>query len=216
MAESRETRTGVRNNAMANRVSVNHPTDSNSTEIVAEFSERYFEHLVDCAKRQVYEKHAARSATNDLVYSVYRSVYRLTRRAAVEFKDGTGFWRWLATRSLSGESAADPADDPALPQLPVATSLENSHVPLPEHGPTRNRRMPTTMEVVELARLIELILTELGPIDQQLFLFRVEGFSHDEVSRQVLLDTATIRDRLEVMRDRVGMKLGARIPSLLD
>lgn len=174
-----------------------------------ELHERYLARLVNLAKRHLNEKFNARVDPDDLVQSIFRSVFRITRNRGIDFNDDTGFWKWLSSVALNK----------TYKRLQYMQTL--SRTPDRERGSSEfvdasaaahHGTMPTTAEVVEFADLLESILANLETIDQQIFQLRLEGYTQHEIAERLVIDVRTVRRHMNVIRQRVSEALDGELP----
>ncbi len=167
-----------------------------------ELHDKYLAKLVEFAKQHLNEKFRKRIDAQDLVQSIYRSVFRVTRERSIEFTDDTGFWKWLATLALNKTYNRVKYLE-AGSRNPSREGGRAEDASLRAISAGRYRSMPSSEEVVELADLLETILKALEPTDQQILQFRIEGFTQQEIAERLNVDPRTVRRRLESIRERV-------------
>ena len=173
---------------------------------------RYVERLTRLANRHINDKYAARMNADDVVQSIFRTVWRVTRdrKGDMEFTDDTGFWKWLVTiglnkiyKKIAEANAAKRSVDREVPETAVGFSRSVCE------------RSPTPGHVAEVADLFESILRGLEPLEQEILQYRLAGFSQTEIADELDVDPRTIRRRMYNIRETASTIMDAELPPSL-
>jgi RNA polymerase sigma factor (sigma-70 family) len=173
--------------------------------------DRYLLRLMNLVGQHLSRKFNPRLGAEDVVQSVFRSMFRLTREGRFEFDGENDFWKLLLTMALnkvrnkvrhieadkrSPAREAGPADAPGVEGFAV----HRFGSPL------------SPAEVVEFADTLEYVLQNLTPEEQELIQFRMEGLTQKEIAEKLGIDARTVRRRFASIRDRGAQLLGVEPP----
>ena len=163
--------------------------------------DRYLLRLMNLVGQHLSRKFNPRLGPEDVVQSVFRSMFRLTRAGRFEFDGENDFWKLLLTMALNKvrnkvrrEQAdkRDPAKETGNTQSPAIQGFAVSRFGEPL----------SPAEVVEFADTLEFVLQNLTEEEQQLIQMRMEGLTQKEIAEKMGVDARTIRRRFANIRDR--------------
>ncbi len=164
----------------------------------------YQERLLGVVARHLGEKLRGPIGAEDLVQSILKSMFRVTREKNIEFSDDSGFWKWLVTIALNktfrGIQRAGAGKRDFRRELRDTVLTE------------RETGKPSVSEVSETADLLECILVRLEPDEQQTLLLKLEGYQQTEIAKRLNVCEKTVQ-RLshrirEVARQVTGDEAG--------
>lgn len=164
----------------------------------AELFRRYQQRLLRLVESHLNEKFRSRLGADELLNSIFGSAFRVTRQGALEFRDETGFWKWLVTvalhkmfKRIAYESAAKRD-----PDRQVAGEFQ-----LDSYVAERSGQLPTLAEVVETADLLETINERLDERQREVLRRTLEGFSQKQISDDLGVNDRTIRRDMTAIRE---------------
>ena len=173
--------------------------------------DRYLLRLMNLVGQHLSRKFNPRLGPEDVVQSVFRSMFRLTRAGRFEFDGENDFWKLLLTMALNkvrNKVRREQADkrDPA-------KETGNTHSPaIQGFAVSRFGEPLSPAEVVEFADTLEFVLQNLTEEEQQLIQMRMEGLTQKEIAEKMGVDARTIRRRFANIRDRGASLLGIEEP----
>lgn len=161
----------------------------------AQLHERYGERLVLLARKRLANKWKGRLDPEDVVQSVFRTMFRRTQAGSFEFQKDDDFWKLMVTITLNKvrNKVRGKKRDPDREKNQFDDGLA-----------TVLCREPGTLDLVTFTDLMEEIQKRLSPIEQQLLALRLEGHTQEEIAEQSEVDVRTIRRRLMRIRDKVA------------
>lgn len=169
---------------------------------------RYQAQLLRLVSGKLNEKLRRRVDPEDLVMSIMRSAFRKTAVSDEGFKDETGFWKWLTSVALN--------------KTYNRIDRENATIrdPKREQGgdsvlSDRILHEPTADDVAEVAELLEKILANLDDLQGKILLAKLDGFSHEEIAKELGVSTKTIQRNGHKIRDAAMEVLGQDLPAWL-
>ena len=174
--------------------------------------ERYHGKLLPLVASHLNEKLKPRLDADELVQSIFKSAFRVTRQGQIQFNDDTGFWKWLVTVALNKvfkridrETAAkrDPERE--------ISSQPNRDAHLADCLSQR----PTTMQVVEVADLLETILQRLNDAQKRILLLKLEGCTQKDIAEKLKLSEKSVQRRAKELREVATEIVGDPAPESL-
>lgn len=178
----------------------------------AQLYERYQRKLLPLVASHLSEKLRQRLDADDLVQSIFKSAFRVTKEGQTQFSDDTGFWKWLVTVALNKtfkriERETADMRDPGREISPQADGDDYLADCL--------SRQPTGEQVVVLADLLENILHRLDDDQKQVLLLRLEGFTQKEIAAKLDVCDKTVQRRFDTIREAASAVLGEPAPQSL-
>lgn len=175
-----------------------HGLRSGRESAVGQLFEQYFERMVELARQRLQGMPGLHSYEEDVALRSFDSMCRRVRDPARSFQlDGRDdLWRLLATRTISR-----------------AIDLRRQHKPGEVPGEFEVEdlfsREPTAEEVAEMSdechRLLDLLEE---PELRQIALWKVEGFTHEEIAAKLDCVTRTVERKLDIIRRLWKRELG--------
>ncbi len=155
---------------------------------------RYGERLVQLARKRLATKWQGRLDPEDVVQSVFRTMFRRTRSGNFEFQKDDDFWKLMVTITLNKlrNKVRGKKRDPDREE----NQFDNGLAAVVS-------REPGTLDLVVFSDLLQAIQRSLSPIEQQLFNLRLEGLTQEEIAQQNEVDVRTVRRRLTKIREKV-------------
>jgi len=178
----------------------------------AELFARYQGRLLPLVASHLNEKLGARLDADELVQSIFKSAFRVTRDGQPLFSDDTGFWKWLVTVALNKVFKRIERETAAKrdPDREISSPTDRDGF-LAECLSQR----PTTMQVVEVADLMENILQRLDEDQKQILLLRLEGYTQKEIARKLGVSDKTVQRRSEKIREAASAVVGEPVSASL-
>jgi RNA polymerase sigma factor (sigma-70 family) len=173
--------------------------------------DRYLLRLMNLVGQHLARKFNPRLGPEDVVQSVFRSMFRLTREGRFQFDGEDDFWKLLLTMALNkvrnkvrreGADKRSPAREAGSVDTP---GIEGYAV-------TRPGTPLSPAEVVEFADTLEHVLQNMTPDEQQLIQHRMDGLTQQEIGEKMGIDPRTVRRRFAAIRDRAANLLGIELP----
>jgi RNA polymerase sigma-70 factor (ECF subfamily) len=155
----------------------------------ADVVERYTLRLMALARRQLPERVRRRVDPEDVVQSVYRSFFRRLNDGQFNFDDSHDIWRLLAAMTYHKANKAvrfhqqqrrDARRDTRL------TDASRSGTPTPADP------APTADDLATLYDFLEQITARLPEHHRAILLFRLEGYSIEEIGHRVNRSQGTV------------------------
>jgi len=161
----------------------------------SELHQRYGERLVMLARRRMANKWQGRFDPEDVVQSVFRTMFRRTQAGSFEFQKDDDFWKLMVTITLNKvrNRVRGKKRDPDREKNQFDDGLA-----------AVMSREPGTADVVAFTDLLDTIQKRLSPIEQQLLNLRLEGYTQEEIAEQNEVDVRTVRRRLNKIREKVA------------
>lgn len=176
-----------------------------------ELFDRYQGKLLPLVASHLSEKLRPRLEADELVQSILKSAFRVTRQGHTQFSDDTGFWKWLVTvalnkvfKKIERETAAKRNPDREVSSQSSDTYLANSL-----------SQRPTSAQVVEVSDLMEHILERLDDDQKQILLLKLEGYTQKEIASKLNVSEKTIQRRSEKIREVATGVVGVAFPDSL-
>lgn len=173
--------------------------------------ERYLTRLLNLVGRHLADKFNSRLDPDDVVQSVFRSIFRLTREGRFEFEGDSDFWKLLLTMALN-KVRNTVRHHQAGKRTPAAESVSTSADGVDGYIVNRLSSQPTIEEIVSFADMLEQVLQQLEPEQQQLIQYRIEGFTQKEIAEKLGVDDRTVRRMFANIRNRGEQLLGDGLP----
>ncbi len=174
--------------------------------------ERYLGKLLNLVGRHLAGKFNSRLDPDDVVQSVFRSIFRLTREGRFEFEGDGDFWKLLLTMALNKvrntvRHHQAGKRDPALESLSTSADGMDSYIV------DRLSGQPTIQEIVSFTDMLEQVLGRLDPQQQLLIQYRIEGYTQKEIAEKLSVDDRTVRRMFATIRTRGEELLGDDLPA---
>ncbi len=161
----------------------------------SQLHERYGERLVQLARKRLANKWQGRFDPEDVVQSVFRTMFRRTRSGSFEFQKDDDFWKLMVTITLNKvrNKVRGKKRDPDREQNQFDDGLAAIIC-----------REPGTLDLVVFTDLLKEVQRRLSPIEQHLLTLRLEGHTQDEIAEKNEVDVRTVRRRLMKIREKVA------------
>lgn len=169
--------------------------------------ERHLARLLNLVGRHLADKFNSRLDPDDVVQSVFRSIFRLTREGRFEFEGDSDFWKLLLTMALN-KVRNTVRHHQAGKRTPAAESISTSADGVDGYIVNRLSSQPTLQEIVSFADMLELVLEQLDPNQQLLIQYRIEGYTQKEIAQKLGVDDRTVRRMFANIRNRGEQLLG--------
>lgn len=158
----------------------------------AELYSRYFDQVSQLVRGRLNKKFQGRLSSDDVVQSVFKSAFRITRDDPQQFQSDDSFRRWLVTVALNKvfkriqhESAQK--RNPDREQATEASEGFTAYVA------SRLSQAPRQIEVTEIAELWERVADAVAPEQRDLMRMRLEGMSQIEIADHFGVNPRTVR-----------------------
>lgn len=157
--------------------------------------QRYGERLIQLARKRLSAKFQGRLDPEDVVQSVFRTIFRRTRNGAFEFEKDDDLWKLLVTVTLNKVrnkvrgKKRDPNREVGQFDDSLAAIMSGE---------------PSTLDLVTFTDLLNEICGQLSPIESELLTLRLEGFTQEEIASKNNVDVRTIRRRIGKIREKVA------------
>lgn len=174
--------------------------------------DRYLLRLMNLVAQHLSRKFNPRLGPEDVVQSVFRSMFRLTREGRFQFDGENDFWKLLLTMALNkvrNKVRHIEADK----RNPAREAGSTGNSGIEAFAVDRYGNTLTPAEVVEFADTLEFVLQNLSPDEQQLIQYRMEGLTQIEIAEKMSVDPRTIRRRFSAIRNRGAEILGFDPPA---
>jgi RNA polymerase sigma-70 factor, ECF subfamily len=169
--------------------------------------ERYLGKLLNLVGRHLAGKFNSRLDPDDVVQSVFRSIFRLTREGRFEFQGDSDFWKLLLTMALN-KVRNTVRHHQASKRDPAMESISTSADGMDGYIVNRLSSQPTIQEIVSFADMLEQVLQRLDPEQQLLIQYRIEGYTQKEIAEKLSVDDRTVRRMFANIRTRGEEFLG--------
>ena len=173
--------------------------------------ERYLVKLLNLVGRHLADRFNSRLDPDDVVQSVFRSIFRLTREGRFEFEDDSDFWKLLLTMALN-KVRNTVRHHQAGKRDPALESVSTSADGVDGYLIGRLGSQPSIQEIVSFADMLEQILERLDTDEQLLIQYRIEGYTQKEIAEKLGVDDRTVRRMFAQIRTRGAQLLGERGP----
>jgi RNA polymerase sigma-70 factor (ECF subfamily) len=173
--------------------------------------ERYLMRLLNLVGRHLAGKFNSRLDPDDVVQSVFRSIFRLTREGRFEFEGDGDFWKLLLTMALN-KVRNTVRHHQASKRDPAAESISTSSDGVDGYIVNRLSSQPTIQEIVSFTDMLEQVLKQLDPDQQLLIQYRIEGYTQKEIAEKLQVDDRTVRRMFASIRSRGEELLGDDLP----
>lgn len=169
-----------------------------------ELYNRYLIKLMNLVGQHLARKFNPRLGAEDVVQSVFRSMFRLTQEGRFEFEGDGDFWKLLLTMALNKvrnkvrfheAEKRSPSRESGSTSSPAVDSFLVSSI-------TKQPLNP--QEIVEFSDTLEYVLSRLDAREQQLIQLRMDGCTQQEIADKMNVDPRTIRRLLTNIRDRTA------------
>ncbi len=163
--------------------------------------ERYLGRLLNLVGRNLADKFSSRLDADDVVQSVFRSIFRLTREGRFEFEGDGDFWKLLLTMALNKvrntvRHHQAGKRDPGLEAVSTSADGMDGYIV------NRLSSQPTIQEIVSFADMFEQLLRRLDSDQQLLIQYRIEGYTQKEIAEKLGVDERTVRRMFTSIRNR--------------
>jgi RNA polymerase sigma factor (sigma-70 family) len=171
---------------------------------------RYLERLIDLARSRLSRKMARRLDAEDVVQSAYRSFFLNIRHGRYHLDFSGDLWRLLAAitihkvrRQVRRHTAEKRSVD--LEESGVLELILEGQRDLPQ--------MPTPAEAATLVDELQQVLAGLSPLYRQIFEYRLQDRSVEDVARRAACSERTAHRALAIVRQQLEARLLARATS---
>jgi RNA polymerase sigma-70 factor, ECF subfamily len=173
--------------------------------------QRYLQKLLNLVSHHLSAKFNPRFDAEDVVQSVFMSLFRRARKGDFTFEDDEDFWKLLLTIALNkvrNKVRFHQADKRAASREVRNADDEGSG------GYILNRlsQDPTAAETVAFADLFTAVIDCLDPREQQLIHLRLEGYTQQEIAARLQVDERTVRRMFVRIRERVANDFAEDLP----
>ncbi len=169
----------------------------------------YQQRLLDLVARHLGEKLRGRLSPDDMVQSILKSMFRVTRDQSLEFCDDSGFWKWLVTVALN-KTFHRIDKELAAKRDPGRETSAYLDMVISHRGSIR----PSVEETVQVADLLECILQRLTEDQQQVLQLKLEGHQQTEIALRLGVSEKTVQRRMQQIREAAQSVVGDDGPPL--
>ncbi len=162
--------------------------------------DRYLARLLALARSRIGPKLKRRVDAEDVVQSAYRSFFVHAKNAEFELSKSGDLWRLLARITLNKLFGQIEKQTAAKRSIDQEASADPSLASLvaPE---------PSPAEVVAIAEILQLVVSDLAPNEQLILTSRLQGRSVEEISGSINKSGRTVRRQLAEIRQRIEKRL---------
>jgi RNA polymerase sigma-70 factor (ECF subfamily) len=161
--------------------------------------ERYGQRLVKLASKRISERLSARIEPEDLVQSVFRTFFGRVQDHRFTFQNADDLWKLLVSMTLNKlrnkvdfHTAAKRDVDAEQPLGGGTTSNPSAFDPSGDE--------PSPEAVVAFLDLLETFMRDLRPQDRRILELRLQGWTQDEIAREMNCTERTVRRVLDRIR----------------
>jgi len=178
----------------------------------SELFHRYAGRLIALARSRLSAKVAHRVDPEDVIQSVYRSLFADIEAGCYELQRGGDLWRLLVAITL--HKLQNQIRDLSAQKRDIAREEHfGSADSLCGLQPLVLAKEPSPVEAVALAELLEQIMHRLDPSERRLLELRFQGYTIDEIAADLQWGERTVRRVLDEIKEQVqGGELGASGP----
>ncbi len=174
--------------------------------------QRYLQKLLNLVGQHLSAKFNPRFDPEDVVQSVFKSLFRRAKKGDFIFEDDADFWKLLLTIALNkvrNKVRHHQADKRSTSREVVASNIGQPD------GYILNRlaQNPTALETVAFSDLFTSVIDCLEPREQQLIHLRLEGHTQHEIADRLQVDERTVRRMFVRVRQRVAEKFADDLPA---
>jgi RNA polymerase sigma-70 factor (ECF subfamily) len=169
---------------------------------------RYLERLIDLARSRLSRKMARRLDAEDVVQSAYRSFFLNIRHGRYQLQFSGDLWRLLAAitihkvrrqvRRHTAEKRSVDLEESGVLELILESQREGA-------------RMPTPDEAATLVDELQQVLAGLSPLYRQIFEYRLQDRSVEDVARRAACSERTAHRALAIVRQQLEARLLAPV-----
>lgn len=165
--------------------------------------ERYGDKLIKVAGKRISERLASRIEAEDVVQSVFRTFFGRVQEHRFTFQHADDLWKLLVSMTLNKlrnkvdfHTAAKRDVDAEQPLGGGTSSFPSAFDPTGQE--------PSPEAVVAFLDLLENFMKDLRPQDRRILEYRLQGWTQDEIAREVCCTERTVRrviDRIRVLAE---------------
>ena len=165
---------------------------------IDDLDRRYRQQLCSLVEREMGKRFSAREDPEDAVQSAMASFCRGIEEHRFVIDSGGKLWSLLATITRRKMLKRIEQNDAGKRRPDKEVRSEGDLVP---------SREPSAEDAVYVAEVIEKVLEGLKPPDPEIFRLRLKGLTRTEIAQRVDLSEASVKIRLERIRDRLARLL---------
>jgi RNA polymerase sigma-70 factor (ECF subfamily) len=170
-----------------------------------ELFERYQDKLLRMVAARLNQEMLSKLDPEDLVQSIMRSAFRMTRDEPIEYSSESGFWKWLVSVGINktlNRIDKETADKRGLSRTTTSGTAFDDRI----------GRDPTADEVAEFSDLLQNVLKRLNEPQRRLLLAKLDGLSQSEIASLFGVSSKTIQRMGPALRDAAISVLGDDLP----
>jgi RNA polymerase sigma factor (sigma-70 family) len=170
--------------------------------------QRYLQKLLNLVGQHLSRKFNPRFDPEDVVQSVFHSLFRRARAGDFTFQDDADFWKLLLTIALNKVRNKVRYHQAEKRNPSREAPAQNVNHRPDEYILNRLSHNPTALESVSFADLFTVVLDCLEPREQQLIHYRLEQYTQQEMAQRLNVDERTVRRMFVRIRQRVVDRFG--------
>jgi RNA polymerase sigma-70 factor (ECF subfamily) len=178
-----------------------HDLRAGRDEAAKQIVDRYTSALVAVARRQSGAKLARRVDPDDIVQSVYRSLFVRIPQGQYELGSGEDLWKLLVTMTLNKVRRAAKFHHAARRDISLEQSRGSGSAACPEGLTAADE--PDPAEAAQLVDEVQAFLSKLPLRDRPIVELRLQGYSSAEISHETGRAERSVRRVLERVQRRL-------------
>lgn len=161
--------------------------------------ERYGEKLVKLASKRISERLSARIEPEDLVQSVFRTFFGRVQEHRFTFHHADDLWKLLVSMTLNKLRNKVDFHTAAKRDVDAEQGLGGGSTSCPSaFDPSGDE--PSPEAVVAFLDLLEHFMKDLRPQDRRILELRLQGWTQDEIAREMDCTERTVRRVIDRIR----------------
>ena len=169
--------------------------------------DRYVQRLLELARSNLPTGLARRFGSEDVVQSVFRSLFRAVKEDRVKLERSGELWAWLLQvtfNKIRGRVSYNLAE-----KRSVRREKEDLACDDPGHHPEANywSREPSVEDMVAIADELDYLFGPIGAPLRKVVDLRLQGFSMEEIGRRLAVSHTTVSRHLKLIGRRFEERL---------
>lgn len=162
---------------------------------------RYIQRMMRVVGGKIPDSMRARVHPEDVVQSVFRTVFRRMQNGEFTFSDDDDLWKLLVTVALNKARKQTTKNLAARRSINRETQL--SELTVDESLLQHLSGQPNISDVVAFRETLDGVLAQLDETGANIVQLRLEGFTQDEIAARLGITDRTVRRKLTTIRDIV-------------
>lgn len=162
--------------------------------------ERYGEKLIKLAGKRISERLSSRIEAEDIVQSVFRTFFGRVQEHRFTFQNADDLWKLLVSMTLNKLRNKVDFHTASKRDVSAEQPLGGGGSSFPSAFDPSGQE-PSPAAVVAFLDLLENFMKELRPKDRRILEFRLQGWTQEEIAREMNCTERTVRRVIDRIRD---------------